>query len=92
MAYSTIGTLDYISPEVLLKKGYAMECDWWSLGAIMYEMLVGYPPFYSEGPMTTCKKIVHCRHYLKFLEEARLSAEQKILFTGYSVILNTDLV
>ncbi|GLJ48010.1 hypothetical protein SUGI_1013960 [Cryptomeria japonica] len=79
LAYSTVGTPDYIAPEVLLKKGYAMECDWWSLGAIMYEMLVGYPPFYSEDPMTTCKKIVHWRHYLKFPEEARLSAEAKDL-------------
>ncbi|PNX84938.1 AGC kinase [Trifolium pratense] len=55
-AYSTVGTPDYIAPEVLLKKGYGMECDWWSLGAIMYEMLVGYPPFYSDDPMTTCRK------------------------------------
>uniref|UniRef100_A0A7N2MKB3 non-specific serine/threonine protein kinase n=1 Tax=Quercus lobata TaxID=97700 RepID=A0A7N2MKB3_QUELO len=57
LAYSTVGTPDYIAPEVLLKKGYAMECDWWSLGAIMYEMLVGYPPFYSDDPMTTCRKL-----------------------------------
>ncbi|KAJ6376761.1 hypothetical protein OIU76_025837 [Salix suchowensis] len=57
LAYSTVGTPDYIAPEVLLKKGYGMECDWWSLGAIMYEMLVGYPPFYSEEPMSTCRKV-----------------------------------
>lgn len=79
LAYSTVGTPDYIAPEVLLKKGYWMECDWWSLGAIMYEMLVGYPPFYAEDPITTCKKIVHWRHYLKFPEEARLSQEAKDL-------------
>ncbi|KAF5936370.1 hypothetical protein HYC85_027499 [Camellia sinensis] len=56
LAFSTVGTPDYIAPEVLLKKGYGMECDWWSLGAIMYEMLVGYPPFYSDDPITTCRK------------------------------------
>ncbi|XP_038986362.1 serine/threonine-protein kinase 38-like isoform X2 [Phoenix dactylifera] len=79
LAFSTVGTPDYIAPEVLLKKGYGMECDWWSLGAIMYEMLVGYPPFYSDDPITTCRKIVHWRHNLKFPEEARLSPEAKDL-------------
>jgi serine/threonine protein kinase len=56
-AYSTVGTLDYMAPEVLLKKGYGIECDWWSLGAIMYEMLVGYPPFCSDDPRMTCRKV-----------------------------------
>ncbi|CAA6657979.1 unnamed protein product [Spirodela intermedia] len=79
LAYSTVGTPDYIAPEVLLKKGYGMECDWWSLGAIMFEMLVGYPPFYSEDPMSTCRKIVNWRTHLKFPEEAKLSAEAKDL-------------
>ncbi|XP_042389195.1 serine/threonine-protein kinase tricornered-like [Zingiber officinale] len=79
LAYSTVGTPDYIAPEVLLKKGYGMECDWWSLGAIMYEMLVGYPPFYSEDPMSTCRKIVNWRNHLKFPEEAKLSPEAKDL-------------
>ena len=46
-AYSTVGTPDYIAPEVLLKKGYGCECDWWSTGAIMFEMMVGSPPFFS---------------------------------------------
>lgn len=56
-AYSTVGTLDYMAPEVLLKKGYGIECDWWSLGAIMYEMLIGYPPFCSDDPRITCRKV-----------------------------------
>ncbi|CAI0458323.1 unnamed protein product [Linum tenue] len=79
LAYSTVGTPDYIAPEVLLKKGYGMECDWWSLGAIMYEMLVGYPPFYSDEPMSTCRKIVNWKTHLKFPEEARLSPDAKDL-------------
>ncbi|KAL7150847.1 hypothetical protein ABFS83_05G141400 [Erythranthe nasuta] len=79
LAFSTVGTPDYIAPEVLLKKGYGMECDWWSLGAIMYEMLVGYPPFYSDDPMTTCRKIVHWRNHLRFPEDSKLSSEAKDL-------------
>ncbi|OMO83200.1 hypothetical protein CCACVL1_11521 [Corchorus capsularis] len=79
LAYSTVGTPDYIAPEVLLKRGYGMECDWWSLGAIMFEMLIGYPPFYSEEPLSTCRKIVNWRTHLKFPEEAKISAEAKDL-------------
>ncbi|KAI6679685.1 hypothetical protein NL676_033566 [Syzygium grande] len=79
LAFSTVGTPDYIAPEVLLKKGYGMECDWWSLGAIMYEMLVGYPPFYADDPIMTCRKIVHWKNHLKFPEDARLSPEARDL-------------
>ncbi|CAG7886441.1 unnamed protein product [Brassica rapa] len=79
LAFSTVGTPDYIAPEVLLKKGYGMECDWWSLGAIMYEMLVGYPPFYADDPLSTCRKIVNWRNHLQFPEDAKLSREAKDL-------------
>ncbi|GAA0148786.1 non-receptor serine/threonine protein kinase [Lithospermum erythrorhizon] len=79
LAYSTVGTLDYMAPEVLLKKGYGMECDWWSLGAILYEMLVGYPPFCSDDPRMTCRKIINWKTCLKFPEEPKVSAEAKDL-------------
>lgn len=91
LAYSTVGTPDYIAPEVLLKKGYGMECDWWSLGAIMYEMLVGYPPFYSDDPMSTCRKIVNWRTHLKFPEEVKLSPEAKDLITKLLCNVNQRL-
>ncbi|XP_028758378.1 serine/threonine-protein kinase 38-like [Neltuma alba] len=91
LAYSTVGTPDYIAPEVLLKKGYGMECDWWSLGAIMYEMLVGYPPFYSDDPMTTCRKIVNWKTHLKFPEEAMLSPEAKDLISKLLCNVNQRL-
>ncbi|KAL5561933.1 hypothetical protein UlMin_031680 [Ulmus minor] len=91
LAYSTVGTPDYIAPEVLLKKGYGMECDWWSLGAIMFEMLVGYPPFYSDDPMSTCRKIVNWRTHLKFPEEVKLSPEAKDLITKLLCNVNQRL-
>jgi len=79
LAWSTVGTPDYIAPEVLLKKGYGIECDWWSVGTIMFEMLVGYPPFYSDEPMSTCRKIVNWRQHLKFPANCRLSYEARDL-------------
>ncbi|XP_010269845.1 PREDICTED: serine/threonine-protein kinase tricorner-like isoform X2 [Nelumbo nucifera] len=79
LAYSTVGTLDYMAPEVLLKKGYGMECDWWSLGAIMYEMLIGYPPFCSDNPRITCRKIINWKTCLKFPGEPKISDEAKDL-------------
>ncbi|CAN1274044.1 Serine/threonine-protein kinase 38-like [Linum perenne] len=79
LAYSTVGTLDYMAPEVLLKKGYGMECDWWSLGAIMYEMLVGYPPFCSDDPRITCRKIINWKTCMNFPDEPKVSNEAKDL-------------
>ncbi|GJZ14824.1 serine/threonine-protein kinase tricorner-like protein [Tanacetum coccineum] len=84
-------TPDYIAPEVLLKKGYALECDWWSLGAIMFEMIVGYPPFYSDDPTLTCRKIVKWKMHLKFPKEARLSFKAKDLITKLLCNVNQRL-
>ncbi|CAI8594678.1 unnamed protein product [Vicia faba] len=91
LAYSTVGTLDYMAPEVLLKKGYGIECDWWSLGEIMYEMLVGYPPFCSDDPRMTCRKIVNWKACLKFPEEPKISAEARDLICSLLCDVDTRL-
>eukprot|EP01134_Creolimax_fragrantissima_P006964 CFRG6964T1 len=52
------GTPDYLAPEVLLKKPYGHAVDWWSLGVVCYEMLVGLPPFYSKNYKILYDKIL----------------------------------
>jgi len=91
LAYSTVGTPDYIAPEVFAQTGYGQECDWWSLGVIMYECLVGYPPFYAEDPMATCRKIVNWKKTLVFPDEANLSNEAKDLIKNLICDASTRL-
>ena len=75
IAYSTVGTPDYIAPEVFSQSGYGEEVDWWSIGVMFFEMVVGFPPFFSENPSDTCKKIVKWRENFSIPADANLSPE-----------------
>ena len=75
LMWSTVGTPDYMAPEILLETGYTSECDWWSLGVVLYECLVGYPPFYGDDSLITCRRILCHQESLAFPPEASLSKD-----------------
>lgn len=54
---SIVGTPEYIAPEILNLQNYGKPADWWSFGTLMYEMMVGVPPFYSQNQERMFKMI-----------------------------------
>ncbi|XP_022246432.1 serine/threonine-protein kinase Sgk1-like [Limulus polyphemus] len=53
------GTPEYLAPEVLRKEAYDKSVDWWCLGAVLYEMMYGLPPFYSRDTAEMYDNILH---------------------------------
>ncbi|XP_063285908.1 serine/threonine-protein kinase LATS2 [Pelobates fuscus] len=81
LAHSLVGTPNYIAPEVLLRKGYTQLCDWWSVGVILYEMLVGQPPFYAPTPTETQLRVINWENSLQIPSQVKLSPEAADLIT-----------
>lgn len=57
-AKTICGNIDYLAPEILVKQGYGKEVDFWSLGCIVYEMLFGFSPFFSENNFEMIQNIL----------------------------------
>jgi serine/threonine protein kinase len=57
-ASTLCGSYEYLAPEVFQNKGYGSAVDWWSFGAVLYEMLTGLPPWYHENHATMRKNIL----------------------------------
>lgn len=88
---TAVGTPDYISPEVLesqssasnLRKPYSNLCDWWSVGVVLYELIIGDTPFYADSLIGTYGKIMDHKNSLKFDSEATISKDAKNLIRSF---------
>ncbi|XP_010101342.2 probable serine/threonine protein kinase IRE [Morus notabilis] len=57
--HSVVGTPDYLAPEILLGMGHGATADWWSVGVILFELLVGIPPFNADHPQRIFDNIIN---------------------------------
>lgn len=61
------GTPEYIAPEVILRQGYGKPVDWWAMGVILYEFLVGCVPFFGDTPEELFGQVVSGQYISVYL-------------------------
>lgn len=70
------------SPEIIQSKGHGKAVDWWALGILIYEMLVGYPPFFDDSPFKIYEKILQGKvEFPRFMDPMARDLIKRLLTT-----------
>jgi serine/threonine protein kinase len=64
--FTLCGTVEYMSPEQVQGTGHSLAVDWWTVGILLFEMAVGYPPFFAENPFAVYRQILDGIKRVKF--------------------------
>ncbi|XP_076354933.1 microtubule-associated serine/threonine-protein kinase 3-like isoform X3 [Tachypleus tridentatus] len=75
------GTPEYIAPEVILRRGYGKPVDWWSMGIILYEFLIGCVPFFGETPEKLFAHVINDEVEWPDEEDWNVPEDAKVLIT-----------
>jgi len=79
-AFSFCGTVEYMAPEVVNRKGHSFAADWWSFAVLMYEMLTGKLPFSGEDRKDTMNQIMKARLQMPSFLSSDAQALLRVLF------------
>ncbi|CAB3362156.1 Hypothetical predicted protein [Cloeon dipterum] len=79
-AFSFCGTVEYMAPEVVNRKGHSFAADWWSFGVLMYEMLTGALPFQGSNRKETMTQILKAKLGMPAFLSPEAQALLRVLF------------